>query len=400
MSGAEAGSAAGSIRGWCPGAWRPMAAADGLVVRVRPPLGALSPGAALGLAALAARWGSGRIEMTARANLQLRGVAEAALPDLLRGLDRLGLLDADPALEARRNVILTPYHKDGDGEGDGQAAIAAAIVAGLAAPEFAALPAKFGFVVDAGPGGRALAGVSGDVRVERAGAALVVRADGAGEGVIVADGAAAAAAALEMARWFLASGGVGADGRGRMRAHLGAGALPPEALRGAVRPDPAAPPPAPGPLQGGLCVAAPFGELDATALKRLARASDGPLRATPFRMMFLPQPRGDAGLDGAPGLILRPDDPLLRVTACVGAPQCAAAAGPTRGTARALAPHVPPGAHLHVSGCAKGCARPAPAPYTLVAGAGGFDLAVGGAPWDAPVARGLSVDDARRRIES
>ncbi|MFN3615763.1 MAG: precorrin-3B synthase, partial [Rubrimonas sp.] len=71
-----------------------------------------------------------------------------------------------------------------------------------------------------------------------------------------------------------------------------------------------------------------------------------------------------------------------------------------RGPARALAPPVPPGAPLQVSGCAKGCARPAPAPWTLVAGAGGFDLAVGGAPWDAPVARGLSVDDARRRIES
>ena len=30
------------IRGWCPTAWRPMAAGDGLLVRVRPKLGRLT----------------------------------------------------------------------------------------------------------------------------------------------------------------------------------------------------------------------------------------------------------------------------------------------------------------------------------------------------------------------
>ena len=31
------------IKGWCPGALRPMASGDGLVVRVRPPLGRFTP---------------------------------------------------------------------------------------------------------------------------------------------------------------------------------------------------------------------------------------------------------------------------------------------------------------------------------------------------------------------
>ena len=26
------------VRGWCPTAWRPMAAGDGLILRIRPPL--------------------------------------------------------------------------------------------------------------------------------------------------------------------------------------------------------------------------------------------------------------------------------------------------------------------------------------------------------------------------
>jgi precorrin-3B synthase len=51
-------------------------------------------------------------------------------------------------------------------------------------------------------------------------------------------------------------------------------------------------------------------------------------------------------------------DPLRRVFACTGAPGCLQAHQPTRDLARALAPLVPKGAVLHVSGCAKGCALP------------------------------------------
>ncbi|SEB01636.1 hypothetical protein [Rubrimonas cliftonensis] len=385
----------GAVKGWCPGAHRPMTAADGLIVRVRPPLGALSPETAAGFAALAARWGSGRIELTARANLQLRGVRPGALEALLAGLDALGLLDADPATEARRNVVLTPFRDDArDLE-----AVAAGLAEGLADPAFAGLPGKFGFVVDAAPGARALTGVSGDVRVEGSGPAMVVRPDGAPTGRIVTDAAEAVALALALARWFLAAGGVGPDGRGRMRALLATGALPPAALVGAATPDPAAPPPRPGPRAGGLCVAAALGEMSADALERVARAADDALRVTPFRMLFLPRVASGALLGDVAGLILDPDDPLLRVTACVGAPDCAEAGGATRGAARALAPYVRPGSHLHVSGCAKGCARPGPAPWTLVARGGRFDLVAGGAARDAPAALDLTPDDARRRIQ-
>ena len=375
-----------------------MAAADGLIVRVKPQLCQLSPDAAAGLAALAARYGTGRIEMTARANLQLRGVRADALDALLAGLDRLGLLDADAATEARRNVVLTPFREPACDRARDLEDVAARITAGLADPAFAALPAKFGFVVDAARGDRALAGVSGDVRVEGAGDAIIVRADGASTGRIAADGAEAARLALATARWFLAAGGVGPDGRGRMRALLGSGAAPPAALAGEARPDPAAPPLAPGPREGGLCVAAAFGELSAVGLERIARAADGPVRVTPFRMLFLPNVLNGAALHAIPGLIVRPDDPLLRVTACIGAPNCAEAGGPTRAAARALAPHVSAAEHLHVSGCAKGCARPGPSSFTMVARPEGFDFVAGGAPGEAPCARGLTLDDARRRI--
>ena len=71
------------VKGWCPDAWRPMMAGDGLLVRVRPPLARLTAQQAEGLCDAAKAHGNGQIDLTARANLQLRGVAEATWPALL-----------------------------------------------------------------------------------------------------------------------------------------------------------------------------------------------------------------------------------------------------------------------------------------------------------------------------
>ena len=67
------------IKGWCPGALRPMASGDGLVVRIRPHGGRLSAAQAAGIAAAALAHGNGEIDLSARANLQLRGIAPATV---------------------------------------------------------------------------------------------------------------------------------------------------------------------------------------------------------------------------------------------------------------------------------------------------------------------------------
>ena len=90
------------IQGWCPGALRPMASGDGLVVRVRPHGGRLSQAQARGIADLARRHGNGLIDLSNRANLQLRGVTEASYPALIAGLRQLGLIDDSAEAEARR----------------------------------------------------------------------------------------------------------------------------------------------------------------------------------------------------------------------------------------------------------------------------------------------------------
>jgi precorrin-3B synthase len=95
-------------RGWCPGVLRPMQTGDGLLVRLRLRGARLDLDRAEAIADCAARFGNGMIEISSRANLQLRGIDEAQLSALQRRLDELGLLDADAATEGVRNIVASP----------------------------------------------------------------------------------------------------------------------------------------------------------------------------------------------------------------------------------------------------------------------------------------------------
>lgn len=170
-----------------------------------------------------------------------------------------------------------------------------------------------------------------------------------------------------------------------MAAHLAAGARLPEALSGAARPTRSMPAARPGLLPGGALVGLVFGQLKAATLRVLATRSNG-LRLTPWRMILA---EGLREMPDGDGIVADADDPMLRVIACSGAPSCTEAHADTRALAAALAPHIAPDAKLHVSGCAKGCAHPGPAPLTLVATAHGFDLVHDGSARDTPVVRGL-----------
>ena len=86
------------VKGWCPGARRPMLSGDGLIVRVRPHGGSLPVAALSALADAASRFGNGQIDLTRRANLQIRGVTEQALEPLWDALASLDLLDDSAAM--------------------------------------------------------------------------------------------------------------------------------------------------------------------------------------------------------------------------------------------------------------------------------------------------------------
>lgn len=370
-----------AIKGWCPGALRPMRSGDGLVVRIRPHGGRLSQVQALGLADLSDRFGNGRMDLTNRANLQIRGVDDGALAPLIAHLARLGLLDADVQSEALRNIVVAPFWL----KGDDTPSLAAELERALAARQLT-LPVKFGFAVDCCTE-RALAAASADIRIERGlKGELIVRADGAPHGLAVTR-SDIVEAALGLAEWFIASGGT-TDGRNRMAAHLSAGARVPDDLAGSAVPTPAMAQPRPGLHAAGALVGLAFGQLRATALRALAIEADG-LRLTPWRMLLV---EGLREMPDSDEIVTGADDPILRVVACSGAPACPEAHADTRALGRALASHIPADTRLHVSGCAKGCAHPGPAPITLVATTHGFDLIRNGSAREVPVLRGLDRD--------
>ncbi len=369
-----------AIKGWCPGALRPMLSGDGFVVRVRPYGGRLEAAQAAGIADLSERYGNGLIDVTSRANLQIRGITERDHPALLDGLAQLGLLDADAETESRRNILVTPFW---DARDDTRA-LADELEQALAASGLD-LPTKFGFAIDDGKQ-RVLAAASADIRIERAASGgLVVRADGARTGYPVARGEAVNAA-LALARWFVNSGGA-KGGRGRMAAHIRSGTDLPDALSGNAEPASANAELRPGLLPQGALVGVAFGQLPHTALRQLAAYGQA-LRMTPWRMILV---EGLREMPEGTDFITTADDPALRVIACSGAPRCREAQADTRALAAELAPSIAPDGRLHVSGCAKGCAHSGPAAITLVATRDGFDLIRNGSTHDTPALRGLSA---------
>lgn len=362
------------IKGWCPGALRPMMSGDGLIVRVRPPLGRLNPHQVSGIAALATSCGNGIVDLSNRANVQLRGVAAGRYEVLIDGLRALGVIDPDVTVESRRNILVTPFRN----AGNANKSLAEELASALAATDAPDVSAKFGYAVDAGAT-PVLQAAPADIRLERgADGNLLVCAGAHRFGKPVTDGEAVSQM-LTLARWSLG------HGTRMFRVLTGGTALP----QGFTVPrQAAAPSPKPGLYPAGALVGMAFGQIDAATLDALANL--GALRVTPWRMLLI---EGADKLPLHPGLICDPEDPLLRIAACVGAPGCAQAHAGTRAVARNLARYVPAGKTLHVAGCAKGCALPRAASVTLTATAAGFDLIRNATADAAPEQTGLQPND-------
>ena len=403
-------SAAASIevKGWCPGALRPMPSGDGLIVRLRPFCGSFSLKQARGLAALARRLGNGHIDLTRRANLQLRGLVEERLPELHAALGKLDLIDPDAETEATRNLMVAPLAGLDPVEKLDVRPIARAIAEGLAADErLRALPAKFGLLVDGG----------GTVSIanERADIALLAIDGGIALGLDTSTGTqwlgatspeAAAAAALLAARAFIEAASPAM--------HLRMRDLPAdrvaevaEALRPMLRPCEVVPPTTGrrlGAFGAAAGVAAPFGRLEAEQLRRLSslveEAGATELRLSPWRTVYFGARDAAAArqaVDAAHlvGLIVDTDDPLLQIEACPGAPDCQSSSVDARGDARRLAALASANGYdgsIHVSGCAKGCARSAPSELVLVGKEGLYRL-VRNATTRGPVERIIGNED-------
>jgi precorrin-3B synthase len=416
----------GQRRGWCPGLWTPMQSGDGLIVRLRVAAQGLKSAQLRAIAALARTYGNGQIELTRRANIQLRGVTAASLIPLRNELVRLGLGDASAEAESRIALLVDPL-AGLDPECALLEPLATRVeqmLANLACRS--SLSAKFGVVLDAGGGvmSQVRADIGVELRVQTPELARLC-VGGAGDAWLelgVCRAAAAVNAISSLLRALAEFADAAGDGPVRMRDMVAARGI--DAVRatiGALLIEDAGSPWAPkraaasigfqrGP-RNWFGVGMPFGSADAeqwNALAELAETfGDAELRVASTRsVLLLGVKQADrlrlAEAARVHGFIVEARDPLLRVVACSGAPACSAAWNETRQLARALADQLSPllarDATLHVSGCSKGCASNAVANVTIVHGTVGSKLGLNADVAHTSLSSPLSMETIRARL--
>ncbi|TQS45641.1 precorrin-3B synthase [Cryptosporangium phraense] len=350
----------------CPGALQVHPAADGGLARVRVPGGVLS------LTQWDALRAFGPIELTSRANVQIRGVSDTG--PLAERLASVGLLPSETH-ERVRNIVASPL-------GGAQAVVTALDQALCAAPDLAALSGRFLFAVDVD---RDVAGLGADVTVLLGADRLLLA--GVDSGLRVAADQAVAAS-IAAARCFLAEREAQAsaawrlsdldDGSARVARRLSdVLGLPHQAdVRGAG--DSVGPPVLLGVLGSAIGVGAPLGRLTVAQMQVIGRVARDEIIVTPWRGVVLPGiPAADAPaivttLDAA-GLVTDPTSAWATATACTGLPGCAKSRADVRGDAsRALSLLADGGSAVHFAGCERRCGRPAGAHVDVLATDDGY----------------------------
>lgn len=398
-------------RGACPTLSAPMRTGDGYLSRVAL-TGPVAPQAIIELCRSALRHGSGLIDISARGNLQARGLTDESAGHFETDIRALGLplrsgiaIDTGPLAGLDSDEIRDPR------------SLADAIREGAERLELAgSLAPKTAVVVDGG-GRIALGDLLADIRLRATEDGWLLFTGGteqpqAAHALLATEDAARAAALALLA----AMAAQGRRFRGRdftapdVRQITGIDTLPPNPSTGT---------PAAGPFgtfalkdgQIAFGLGPAFGQMRAETLialmQRAQAAGCRQVRPAPGHALLLFAPAGREGAIAAigrqMGLIIGNGDPRAAIAACPGQPGCASAHFDTHALANIAAQSLPASARgttrLHISGCAKGCAHPEPAAITLSGAADGIHLILDGKASDAPAAtfNARQAPDALRR---
>lgn len=356
-------------------------AADGALARVRLPGGMITAGQLEALARASAQHGSGTLELTARGNIQLRGV---------RNTDAVAEAAADAGLlpsathERVRNIVASPLSGRVGAFTDVRPWIAELDRALQSDPGLAALPGRFLFGID---DGRAdISGLGADIGVQAAGDRAVLVMCGKDTGIRV-DHGDAAESLLEVARRF-------ADTRGsawRIAELDNSDALLSgfdviEADR--LKFDPVSRPPVGWiPQDNGkvaLGAGVPLSVLTSRQAEFVA-AIGAPVVITPWRSLVvcdLDEDVADVSLRVlAPmGLVFDANSPWLNVSACVGAPGCERSRADVRAEATRVAEDGDAHGRVHYVGCERACGSPLTSAVMVATGDGFTPLRSGADP--------------------
>jgi precorrin-3B synthase len=354
----------------CPGALQVHQAADGPLVRVRLPGGVITAAQLATLSGVSSEFGSGTLELTARGNVQLRGIADVTA--VAEAIASSGLLPS-PTHERIRNIVASPLSGRAGGRADVRDWVSELDAAICAEPRLAELGGRFWFSLD---DGRAdVSGLGADVGVHALDDGVALLLAGRDTGVRLAAGDVARALVALAERFIEVRGKAWrvselADIR--------------DLLPGVVLSDATFPAVTKAPVgwisqddgRVALGAAVPLGVLPARVAEYLA-AIEAPLVVTPWRSVLvcdLDEAVADSALRVlAPlGLIFDEDSPWLSVSACTGSPGCAHSAADVRADA-ALSLDADSAVHRHFVGCERACGSP-PAGQVLVATGQGYRL--------------------------
>jgi precorrin-3B synthase len=396
----EATQIAPMRRGACPSLSTPMMTGDGLLVRLRPEKSGFALAELTAIADAAALCGNGILEITARGNLQIRGLTAQTVPLLSQKIADAGIAIAEGlAIETPPLAGLDP------------AEIADAVVvadrlrAAVAAhqPPLALAP-KLSVVVDGG-GQLNLGAVTADIRlraVQTNGQARWLMAlagtETTARQIAVLEDAAVVPAVMDILKNLAAIGR-----HARARDIVGAVATRWATTFNLDEIAPMVPAPSTagihdlGDERSVLGIGLPFAQIHAHSLGTLLEALDI-LGATEIRLApghalmvlrIAPDQIGAAqALALGHGLRAFPRDPRNHIAACAGIGACVSARIDTRAVAQMVvdtAPALLDGSlTVHVSGCAKGCAKPSASALTITAAPTGYGLVVNGPASEAP----------------
>lgn len=368
---------AGARRGACPSLDAPMQTGDGLLARIRVAGGRLTPDALGKLADIAGSFGNGAIEITARGNLQVRGLRSAGVAPFARAIE------AVVGIERGLVVETPPLAGDDELEVADPRPVAAAIRDRAMALNTRLGP-KVSVVVD-GNGQINLAELKADIRLVATSDAVWAVTVGRHFFGTTSQPVEAAMAVLSL----MAERGVEARALDLPHIQLLA------ALGHLCADAPIVQQPRTTPIGrfSGMVVGLglPYGASPWDSLLHLAAVAERhgvqQFRLAPHHAILAMGARqsllGDLMDDE---FIIDPTDPRRRVSACIGSGGCASGHIASRQIAGQLAPLIGRHDELHVAGCAKGCAHPRRAAMTLVGRPDGFGLVINGTAGDTPVA--------------
>ena len=374
---------AANRRGACPTLDTPMQTGDGLLARLRVAGGRLAPDQLAAIAALAAEHGNGLVEITARGNLQVRGLTPASSAPFAHAVEAVVAIE-------RGVVVETPPLAGDDPTELADPRVVAAAIRAQAAPLAARLGPKVTVIVDGG-GQLGLGALKADIRLTAVASDqwTLSIAGRRAEPVITRDVPSVALRVLaSLAEMGPEARATDLPGPAATQADIAAVPLGQFVLRDT----------------SATGIALPFGSSDHASLATLASAAIrhgiAQFRLAPHHALLAIGAPAAFSVDAASlGFITNPDDSRIRISACIGSEGCASGHVPARAVAARLASSIPADATLHVSGCAKGCAHPRRADVTLVGRPDGYGLVISGRAGDTP-AKVLRADQLESAVAS